>query len=82
MVPASSKEFLDIQATIECGFTLQYVRGMMMTYSRIPFLIKFGDVRLEHDTLNVFMTFLLRVLRKILSVASFAKNPVSRPIWY
>ena len=28
--PASSKEFLDIQATIECGFTLKRVRDMSM----------------------------------------------------
>ena len=27
-VPASSEEFLDIQATIECGFTLERVRDM------------------------------------------------------
>ena len=31
--PASSKEFLDIQATIECGFTLKRVRDMTKTYS-------------------------------------------------
>ena len=31
--PASSKEFLDIQATIECGFTLKHVRDMIRTYS-------------------------------------------------
>ena len=31
--PASSKEFLDIQATIECGFTLKHVRDMTRTYS-------------------------------------------------
>ena len=31
--PASSKEFLDIQATIECGFTLKRVRDMARTYS-------------------------------------------------
>ena len=31
--PASSKEFLDIQATIECGFTLKCVREMTRTYS-------------------------------------------------
>ena len=30
---ASSKEFLDIQITIECGFTLKRVRGMIRTYS-------------------------------------------------
>ena len=31
--PASSKEFLDIQATIECEFTLKRVRDMIRTYS-------------------------------------------------
>ena len=31
---ASSKEFFDIQATIECGFTLKRVRDMTKTYSR------------------------------------------------
>ena len=30
---ASSKEFLDIQATIECGFTLKCVRDMIRTYN-------------------------------------------------
>ena len=30
--PASSKEFLDIQATIECGFTLKRVRDMTKSY--------------------------------------------------
>ena len=33
--PASSKEFLDIQATIECGFTLKRVRDMTRTYSQL-----------------------------------------------
>ena len=32
-MPASSKEFLDIQATIEDGFTLKRVRDMTRTYS-------------------------------------------------
>ena len=31
--PASSKEFLDIQATIECGLTLKRVCDMTRTYS-------------------------------------------------
>ena len=31
--PASSKEFLDIQATIECGFTLKRLRDMIRIYS-------------------------------------------------
>ena len=33
--PASSKEFLDIQATIECGFTLEHVRDMARKYSQM-----------------------------------------------
>ena len=33
--PALSKEFLDIQATIECGFTLKRVRDMTRTYSQM-----------------------------------------------
>ena len=32
--PVSSKEFLDIQAAIECGLTLKRVRDMMRTYSQ------------------------------------------------
>ena len=35
MAPASSKEFLDIQATAECGFTLKLVRDMIKTYNQI-----------------------------------------------
>ena len=32
-MPASSKEFLDIQQTTECGFTLKRLRDMTRTYS-------------------------------------------------
>ena len=32
-MPALSKEFLEIQATIECGFTLKRVRDVTGTYS-------------------------------------------------
>ena len=31
-MPALNKEFFDIQATIECGFTLKRVRDMIKTY--------------------------------------------------
>ena len=37
--PGSSKEFLDIQAAIECGFTLKRVRDMTRTYSQYKSLI-------------------------------------------
>ena len=33
--PGSSKEFLDIQATIDCGFTLKRVRDMTRTYTQM-----------------------------------------------
>ena len=35
IAPASSKEFLDIQATIECGLNLNRVRDMTRTYSEM-----------------------------------------------
>ena len=34
-MPVSTKEFLDIQATKECGFTLKHVRDMIITYSEM-----------------------------------------------
>ena len=33
--PVLSEEFLDIQETIDCGFTLKCVRDMIRTYSPI-----------------------------------------------
>ena len=47
-VPASSKEFLDIQATIECGFTLKHLRDMIRTYSQLWLIVYF----LKLDKLN------------------------------
>ena len=32
MVPVSSKEFLDIQPTTDCRFTMKLVRDMIITY--------------------------------------------------
>ena len=40
--PASSKEFLDIQATLECGFTLKQVRDMTRTYRQVTLFLKKG----------------------------------------
>ena len=34
IAPVSSKEFLDIQATIECGFTLKHVCDTITTCSK------------------------------------------------
>ena len=33
MAFVSSKEFLDIQIDIECGFTLKHIRDMIKTYN-------------------------------------------------
>ena len=41
--PASSKEFLDIKANIECGFTLKGVRGMTRIYSQMHRTDKFSE---------------------------------------
>ena len=35
MAPDSSKGFLDIQATVECGFTPKLVRDMIKTYNQM-----------------------------------------------
>ena len=35
MTPASSKDFLDIQVTVECGFTLKLVRDMIKSYNQM-----------------------------------------------
>ena len=44
-VPASSKEFLDIKTTIECGFTLKRVRDMIRTYSQMHHIDKYSEHR-------------------------------------
>ena len=41
--PALSREFLDIQATIECEYTLKRVRDMTRTYSQIHRTDKFSE---------------------------------------
>ena len=41
--PALSKEFRDIQATIECGFTLKRVRDMTRTYSQMHRTDKYSE---------------------------------------
>ena len=41
--PASSKEFLDIQATIECGFTLKHVLHMIRIYCQMHRTNKYSE---------------------------------------
>ena len=40
---ASSEEFLFIQASIDCGFTLKRVRDMTRTYSQMHFIDKSSE---------------------------------------
>ena len=35
MAPVSNREFLDIQATVECRFTLKRLRDMIITWSQV-----------------------------------------------
>ena len=46
--PVSSKEFLDIQAIIECGFILKRVRDMIRTYSQMHRTDKYS----KHSSIN------------------------------
>ena len=41
--PASTKDFLDIQATIECGFTLKHLHDMTKTYSQMHHTDKYSQ---------------------------------------
>ena len=40
----SSKEFLDVQEAIECGFTLKGLRNMTRTYSQIHLTDKYSGL--------------------------------------
>ena len=42
-VPASSKKFLDIQATIECGFTPKHIHDMTRTYNQMYNTDKYSE---------------------------------------
>ena len=53
IAPVSSKEFLDIQAAIECRFSLKNVRDMIRTYSssfEIAYLFDYLiELRFQYD---------------------------------
>ena len=73
--PASSKEFPDIQATIECGFTLKRLRYMKRIYSIMflknlcfYFLIFWHGCRAASIFLFAFVFFLFWMLYIILSI--------------
>ena len=64
--PASSKKFLDIQATIECGFTLKHVRDMTRTYSAFTYFPFLADVVKNHFIPT--MHDLTQTLKKLFSM--------------
>ena len=81
--PASSKEFLDIQATVECGFTLKRVRDMTRTYSPIDFVFK---DKAKFDVQNPIIGLLFEqitknkkkeVVRKLLNASTAQKDTKS-----
>ena len=53
--PASSKEFPDIQTTIECGFTLKRVLDMTRTYNRFSDVFTYC-LNLKHFASLFFLT--------------------------
>ena len=61
--PSSSKEFLEIQATIECRFTMKRVRDMTRTYNQLyPGILKFSKKHTDgpltlNSSLNLLLSF-------------------------
>ena len=58
--PALSKDFLDIQATTECGLTLKCARGMARTYSQME--AEFRNLKHRIGTSLLGKHFLLVIL--------------------
>ena len=61
MAPALSKEFLDIQATVECGFTLKFVRDMIKTYNVLK---DFQNMHKEYIISTLSTVYKLHILKK------------------
>ena len=70
---ASSKEFLDIQATIECGFTLKRVCDMTRTYSQLPITIT--QLKTSNKSEN-----LLNQIRKII-FSLYRTNEITEKVY-
>ena len=56
MALASSKEFLDIQATVECGFTLKLVRDMIKTYNQSKTKVEDRKLDIKHAEQKLLFT--------------------------
>ena len=75
--PASSKEFLDIQETIECGFTLKRVRDMTRRYNE-NYIYGFSQVR-TFRTVNSFnyTSFVKRVEKNNIKIYQSMKLAIT-----
>ena len=96
--PASSKEFLDIQATVECGFTLKRVRDMTRTYTHfICFTIFISNVsslsliislanfifcRCSTFSINIFSLFISSVAISHFDFSISSFSGFSIPFWF
>ena len=54
-MPALSKEFLGIRATIECGFTLKRVCDMTRTYSQSKITLHDFDAQSKPDIFKMIL---------------------------
>ena len=70
---ASSKEFLDIQATIECGFTLKRVCHMTRTFIQLPITIT--QLKTSNKSEN-----LLNQIRKII-FSMYRTNEITEKVY-
>ena len=79
-MPVSSCEFLDIQATVECKFTLKRVRDMIITYSHIHRTDKYSQRSsiICPVWLNGLQTKWLRVQILLLSLKLQASRVLSK----
>ena len=73
IAPVSSKEFLDIQATIECRFTLKRVRDMIRTYSwwSLTNGLNFQYVNINSKWLQSGLKFNSMLCLSFLQIANF-----------
>ena len=75
-VPASSKEFLDIQATIECGFTLKRIHDMTRTYSQLLWGCLMNSIK--SNTINLKNIFMLSSMQNINFISQILLETMER----
>ena len=75
-VPASSKEFLDIQATIECGFTLKRIHDMTRTYSQLFWGCLMNSIK--SNTINLKNIFMLSSMQNINFISQLLLETMER----